>query len=51
MTDTEKIEVIDAIVSKAYEFEPKENKNGYYEGIVTAIFCVVALEDIKNGIV
>ena len=45
MTDTEKLKVIDAIVSSAYEWYPKEAeyRGAYFEGVLSSICAVVMM--------
>lgn len=46
MTDTQKLIIIDKIISTAYEFVPadEEVKSGYYEGIVNALYAVITAD-------
>lgn len=47
MTDKQKLQVIDSIVSKAYEWEPAdtEKRGSYFEGVLSAIVGVLATEE------
>lgn len=45
MTDKQKLEVINAIVSQAYEWEPTEQRGTYYEGIMASIAAVLTMEE------
>ena len=48
MTDTEKLKVIDAIVSESYETLPLINhkdKGAFYDGIMSSIFAVLVMKD------
>lgn len=51
MTDKQKLEIIDAIVARAYEWEPgaTENRGTYFEGIMCAIFAVLVMEGGDNN--
>lgn len=46
MTDAQKLQVIDSIVSTAYEWEPKatENRGAYFEGVISSILAVLLIE-------
>lgn len=43
MTDAQKINVIESIINKAYEFEPTDVKirGPYYEGVIASISGVL----------
>lgn len=45
MTDKQKLEVINAIVSQACEWEPTEQRGTYYEGVMASIVAVLELEE------
>lgn len=48
MTDKEKLNVIDAIVSESYETLPLINhkdKGAFYDGIMSSIFAVLQIKD------
>lgn len=51
MTDKEKLEVIDAIVSESYETLPLINhkdKGAFYDGIMSSIFAVLMIRDLNE---
>lgn len=41
MTEEEKLQLIDKIYADGFEIEPKENKEGHYYGLLSAIYSVV----------
>ena len=47
MTDKQKLQVIDSIAGRAYEWEPKatENRGAYFEGVISAICAVLEMEE------
>lgn len=51
MTDTQKLQIIDAIVAHAYEWEPKmtENRGAYFEGVMSAVASVLMMEGADNN--
>ena len=51
MTDTQKLQVIDSIVTQAYEWEPQETeKRGlYFEGVLSSILAVLLMGGEDNG--
>ena len=50
MTDAQKLRVIDSIVAQASEYDPKsENKGAFFEGLITAIFAVLVIEEGENN--
>lgn len=50
MTDAQKLQVIDSIVAQAIEYDPKsENKGAFFEGLLTAIFAVLVIEEGENN--
>lgn len=50
MTDAQKLQVIDSIITRAYEFEPHEpdRKGAYFEAMVAAICAVLTVDDELN---
>lgn len=46
MTDTQKLQVINSIVSQAYEWEPNspELRGPYFEGVLSSILAVLVME-------
>ena len=52
MTDTDKLKVIDAIVSESYETLPLINhkdKGAFYDGIMSSIFAVLVMQDTDEN--
>ena len=45
MTVEEKLHLIDKIYADGFEIEPKENKEGHYYGLLSAIYSVVHFEE------
>lgn len=45
MTDKQKLEAINAIVSQAYEWEPTEQRGAYFEGVMASIAAILIIEE------
>lgn len=50
MTDSQKLKIIDSIITCAYEFKPHEpdRKGAYFEAIVSMICAVLTVDDELN---
>ena len=51
MTDKQKLQVINSIVSNAYEWEPgaTENRGAYFEGVMSSISAVLNMNEGDNN--
>lgn len=51
MTDKQKIQAINSIVTQAYEWEPTEPavRGPFFEGVIASIFAILLMEGEDNA--
>ena len=53
MTDTDKLKVIDAIVSESYEsisLISHKDRGAFYDGVMSSIFAILVMKDTESEV-